>query len=90
MDGKGRTPLCFQEVGAIKTMIEKKNSNGTIATALGISETEVSYQVVSARRGAATVRQVKRGLQKLLSPPKLRGLRRIVDDNPFASTAKIA
>ena len=90
MGGKGRTPLCPQEVGAIKTMVTNKKSNGAIATALGIPKTVVSYHAANARRAAATARQDNRGRPKLLSPRELRGLRRVVDGNPFASTAEIA
>lgn len=90
MGGKGRTPLRPQEVGAIKTMVANKKSNGAIATAFGIPKTVVSYHAVNARRAAATARQDNQGRPKLLSPRELRGLHRVFDDNPFASTAEIA
>lgn len=89
MAGKGRTPLCPQQVGAIRTMVANKKSNGAIATALGIPKTTISYHAANARRTAATARQDNRGRPKLLSPRELRGLRRVVDDNPFASMAEI-
>lgn len=90
MAGKGRTPLCPQQVGAIRTMVDNKKSNGAIATALGIPKTTVSYHAANARRTAATARQDNRGRPKLRSPRELRGLRRVMDDNPFASMAEIA
>ncbi|KAK1867563.1 hypothetical protein I4F81_010069 [Pyropia yezoensis] len=89
MAGKGRTLLCPQEVGAIKAMVAYKLSNGAIVTALGIPMTAVSYHAANARRATAAARQDNRGLPKLLSPRELHRLRRVVDGNPFASTAEI-
>lgn len=90
MAGNGRTPLSPQEVGGIKALVANKKSNGAIATLLDISKTTVSYHAANARRAADSARQDNPGRPKLLSPPELRGLRRMADDNPFALTDEIA
>lgn len=84
-----RTRLCPQEIGAIKMMVGNKMSNGAIATALGLNKSTVAYAAAIARRAGVDFRKDGRGRPKLLSPRELRGLRRLVDQNPFASIADI-
>lgn len=83
-----RTRLCPQEIGAIKMMVGNKMSNGAIAKALGLNKSTVAYTAAIARRAGPDVRKEGRGRPRLLSPRELRGLRRLVDENPFASIAE--
>jgi len=90
MAGKGRTPLTPQQVDAIKIMVANKKSNGAIATSLGLKKSTVAYVAAIARRPDGPARKDNRGRPKALSERELRGLRRLVQDAPFASVAEIA
>jgi len=90
MAGHKRTPLTPQQVGAIKVMVGNKKSNRDIATSLGLKKSTVAYAAATARRSGGPAQKETRGRPKLLSERELRGLRRVVQDNPFASMAEIA
>jgi len=90
MAGHKTTPLTPQQVSAIKVMVGNKKSNRDIATSLGLKKSTVAHAAVSARRSGGPSQKQTRGRSKLLSERELRGLRRVVQDNPFASMTEIA
>jgi len=90
MAGKGRTPLTPQQVDAIKIMVANKKFNGAIATSLELKKSTVAYVAAIVRRPEGPARKENRGRPKALSEHELRGLRRVVQDSPFASMAEIA
>jgi len=90
MTSKLRTPLCPQQVGSIKEIVANNKSNGAIAASLGLKKSTVAYVAASDRRVDGGGRTDNRGRPRLLSPRGLRGLRRLVEENPFASLAEIA
>jgi len=75
---------------AIKIMVARKKSNGAIATSLGLKKSTVAYVAAIARRPVGPAPKDNRGRPKALSERELRGLRRLVQDAPFASVAEIA
>jgi len=87
MAGKGTSLLTPQQVDAIKIMVANKKSNGAIATSLGLETSTVAYVAAISRRPNGPARKDNRGRRKALSERELRGLRRLVQDAPFASVA---
>jgi len=77
-------------VSSIKEMVANKMSNGAIAVSLNLKKSTVAYVAANARRADGGARKDNRGRPKVLSPRELRGLRRLVEENPFASLAEIA
>jgi len=71
-------------------MVGNKKSNRDIATSLGLKKSAVAYAAATARRSGGTAQKETRGRPELLSERELRGLRRVVQDNPFASIAEIS
>jgi len=90
MAGHKRTPLTPQQVGAIKVMVGNKKSNRDIATSPGLKKITVAYAAATVRRSGKPAQKETRGRPKLLSERQLRGLPRVVQDNPFASMAEIS
>ena len=89
MAGHKRTPLTPQQVGTIKVMVGNQNSNRDIATSLGLKKSTVAYAAATALRSGGPAQKETRGRPKLLSERELRGVRRVVQDNPLASMAEI-
>jgi len=90
MAGHKSTPVTPQQVGAIKVMAGNKKSKRDIANSFGMKKRTVAYEASTARRSGGPAQEETRGRPKLLSQRELRGLRRVVQDNPFASMAEIA
>ena len=57
---------------------------------LNIKNSAVVYVAEIARRADEGARKENRGRPKLLSPRELRGLHRLVEENPFASLAELS
>jgi len=71
-------------------MVANNKSNGAIAASLGLKKSTVAYVAANARRVDGGGRTDNRGRPKLLRPRELRGLRRLVEENSFASLAENA
>ena len=71
-------------------MVGNKKSNRDIATSPGLKKITVAYAAATVRRSGRPAQKETRGRSKLLSERELRGLRRGVQDNPFASMTEIA
>jgi len=85
-----RTPLTPQQVGAIKVMVGNKKFNRDSATSLGLKKSMIACAAATALRSGGPAQKETRGLPKLFSERELRGLRLVVQENPFASMEEIA